>query len=387
MKLLMAGNRYLPYRHEGEKNFWLELVELLGENNSVLVISVNRDHSGVSTQNPRVHIRNVSPMLFPAMSSKFTDSRLRFSSSYVSRSASFLRIYCTMKRLLTDEGIQVSHFMDNYGPAMLRLRKMGIPLSIFAPSYHSNHPYYDFLLKSSLKAFDKIITTTHAFKRRLVAFDIPGERIEVIRWGVDTRKMRPDHAMRQEVRRRLGIESNQVLLWSGFMQQLGSKEFEYSFGLAKEVIKYARDCTFLFAFKYVHFKPEHLRYQNERIRILSTRSNADFLRLVNASDALLSPVLARCSIVAPPLTWVEAMAHGVPIITTNAEGVGELVVDGETGCTFGSAKEGVQRIIELLEKDVLRQRLSLRSRELVSEEYDIRTIAERYGNVWKGMCE
>ena len=39
----------------------------------------------------------------------------------------------------------------------------------------------------------------------------------------------------------------------------------------------------------------------------------------------------RDCIVAPPLTWIECMANGLPVLTTDVPGAEELVEDGRTG--------------------------------------------------------
>jgi glycosyltransferase involved in cell wall biosynthesis len=390
MNMLMVGTRYLPYRHEGDKNFWIPIVESLKRDGaSISIISLNRDYYGAYFQGPYVYVENVTPFLFPSLRSKFSNASLRLSNSYVSRTSSFLKIEGEIARLLDREQVQLLHLMDNYGPVMIRLRKKAkIPLTVFAPTYHRRHLMYDYLLRLSLTPFDKIITTTHAFKRKLVDLGLPRERIVVIRWGVDTQVLKPDPKTRAQAKQELGLGADsKLILWSGFLQQSGMKELQYSLGLAGAAIEQFRNCNFVFALKHVHFKPEYRGYERDGLRVVSTTSNADFLRLVNASDALLSPILADSSTAAPPLTWIESMAHGVPIITTNVGGVDELVLDGRTGYTFKTVQEALQRIRAVLENESDHRKISQESRRIVCADYDIRTIADTYKNLWKRMCE
>jgi len=389
MNILMVGSRYLPYRHEGDKNFWITLIETLRQEvESVFIISINRDHRGVYYQAPNIQIRNVSPFLFPAMWSRLSDPNLRLSNSYISRSVSFLKIHGEIARVLREGGIQLVHFMDNYGPLMLRLQETEALLSIFAPTYHPRHPLYNYFLKLSLIPFDRIITTTYAFKRKLISLEIPPEKIEVIRWGVNTSELKPSSTMKEQTKQKLGLRADsKLILWSGFIQQTGVREFQFSLKVAEEVLKRAKNLTFIFALKHVHFREEYLNHEREGIRIVSTKSNTDYLRLVNASDGLLSPILAKDSTVAPPLTWMESMALGVPVITTNIGGVDELVSDGHTGYTFNTIQEAVQKIQRMLENERLHRKISQESRKTVSNEYDIRNIADRYKHLWKRMCE
>jgi glycosyltransferase involved in cell wall biosynthesis len=387
MPILIVGNRYLPHRHEGDKNFWITLVEALASRTKVFVISLNADFAGVYNQLPNVQVENVSPFPFPTMQSKFSDSRLRLSNGYVSKSLSFLRICNALNRILREERIQALHFIDNYGPLMLRLHHglaSNVPSTIFAPTYNPHHPLYNSLLSLSLSPFNKVITTTHAFERRLIGLGISKEKIEVIRWGVDTSRLKPNPAKKEQIRKGLGLHSDtKLILWSGFLQQTGVREFRYSLSIAREVLKQAPDHVFVFALKYVHFSAEYLSHEQKGVKIIETRSNEDFLNLTRASDLLLSPILSQNSIAAPPLTWIESMALGVPVATTNVGGVDELISDGYNGCTFDSLQGASGKIQSLLENEELRAEMARKSRETVTGEYDIKTIAGRYRQVWK----
>jgi len=103
--------------------------------------------------------------------------------------------------------------------------------------------------------------------------------------------------------------------------------------------------------------------------------------------SFFSPILADASTASPPLTWIESMALGVPVVTTNVAGVSELVSDGHTGYTFKTAGEAVQKIRSLLENENLRGRISRESREFICAEYDIGSIARKYKTIWTQMCE
>lgn len=390
MKLLLFGSRYLPYRHEGDKNFWLSLVETLKrEVEHICIISVNRDQSGDYFQAPNVHIRNVSPFPFPTIRSRFSDPNLRLSNNYVSKSLSFLKIHGQISRIVREKNVQVVHFMDNYGPLMVRLkRRLNVPLSIFAPTYHPRYPLYDYFLRLSFVPFEKIITTTYAFKGRLVNLGIPEDKIEVIRWGVNTDELKPNCRMREQTREKLGIDpDSRIIFWSGFLQQIGVRDLQYSLKIAKETLKQKNDYTFIFALKYVHFKEEYVSYEKEGIKILAVKSNMEFLNLVNAADAFLSPILTENSIVAPPLTWIECMAYCVPIVTTNVRGVDELISDGHTGYTFSTIKEASQKIQTMLTDETSYRKISVNARRIVCREYDIKGIANKFIDLWKQMSE
>jgi glycosyltransferase involved in cell wall biosynthesis len=64
-----------------------------------------------------------------------------------------------------------------------------------------------------------------------------------------------------------------------------------------------------------------------------------------------------------PIAALEAMAHGLPVITTSYPGAEELVRNGETGYLCESRAEYVDRVIELLSDEAKREQMGHRARE------------------------
>jgi glycosyltransferase involved in cell wall biosynthesis len=102
-------------------------------------------------------------------------------------------------------------------------------------------------------------------------------------------------------------------------------------------------------------------------------------RMVADSDVLVQP-----SVVAPngdmdgiPNTLIEAMALGIPVVTTSVSGIPELVRDGVTGVVVrpGDPEElaaGLQRVIE--DPEAARKRAAA-GLATVSAEFDIENSA------------
>jgi glycosyltransferase involved in cell wall biosynthesis len=95
------------------------------------------------------------------------------------------------------------------------------------------------------------------------------------------------------------------------------------------------------------------------------------------------PAIADCSVyVLPsyregtPRTVLEAMAMGRPVITTDAPGCRETVVDGENGflvpvCDVKALAEAMQRF---LDEPTLVRSMGHRSREIAVEKYDVHKV-------------
>ena len=95
------------------------------------------------------------------------------------------------------------------------------------------------------------------------------------------------------------------------------------------------------------------------------------------------PAIENCSVyVLPsyregtPRTVLEAMAMGRPIITTDAPGCRETVIDGDNG--FLIPVKSVDALVEAMERFILDSGLAVsmgkRSREIAVERYDVHKV-------------
>ena len=68
-----------------------------------------------------------------------------------------------------------------------------------------------------------------------------------------------------------------------------------------------------------------------------------------------------------PLTVLEAMASGVPVVASRLDGIAEVIADGTDGClvTPGARDEFVLRVAALLADGDLRERIARAAREKV----------------------
>lgn len=123
----------------------------------------------------------------------------------------------------------------------------------------------------------------------------------------------------------------------------------------------------------------------ERVRFLGARNNDGIiLALLEADAFVLTPRLApdgdRDGI---PNVLVEAMASGLPVVTTSAGGVAELVRNERDGlvCDPGDVAEIAASLVRLLSDAALRSRLGAAARATVEAEYDIEAAADRLAQV------
>jgi phosphatidyl-myo-inositol dimannoside synthase len=119
-----------------------------------------------------------------------------------------------------------------------------------------------------------------------------------------------------------------------------------------------------------------------------------------AAPATVAAALAAADVVAAPsregpdgwveaqgLTVVEAMAAGTPVVATRSGGVGDAVVDGETGLLVDErSPEQLAAAIERLATDEeLAARCAARGRRVAEERFSRRTTAEAFSSLFDGV--
>lgn len=88
-----------------------------------------------------------------------------------------------------------------------------------------------------------------------------------------------------------------------------------------------------------------------------------------------------------PRSILEAMAMGLPVVTTDIRGCRETVIDGQTG--FIVPPQNVTKLSEALEKIMadatLGQRLGQAGRQRVESEYDEQLVFQRLQTIYQDL--
>lgn len=117
------------------------------------------------------------------------------------------------------------------------------------------------------------------------------------------------------------------------------------------------------------------------VRFAGALNEEQVLALYREADAFVLPSFAE----GIPVVLMEAMAMGVPCISTRITGIPELIESGEDGLlvTPSDAGELCAAIERLMDEPRLQSRLALRGREKVLAAFDLMTNARRLGEIFR----
>jgi glycosyltransferase involved in cell wall biosynthesis len=121
----------------------------------------------------------------------------------------------------------------------------------------------------------------------------------------------------------------------------------------------------------------------ERVRFLGVR--ADVADILRASDVFV----LSSRVEGNPLSVMEAMAAGLPVVSTAVGGVPELVREGETGLLVPSEDAGAlaQAMQALVDDPVRRQAMGAAARQHAVAHFDIRHTVRGYEQLYEALLK
>lgn len=119
-------------------------------------------------------------------------------------------------------------------------------------------------------------------------------------------------------------------------------------------------------------------------KILFLGSRNDIPELLNIFDIFCLPSVYE----GLPLTILEAMAAGVPVIGADVLGINEVVINNVNGLLFPSNddKELTETLLLLLKDSSLRDRLSTAGKSFVTQQYSLNEIIKKYDMLFQSIC-
>lgn len=121
----------------------------------------------------------------------------------------------------------------------------------------------------------------------------------------------------------------------------------------------------------------------EAVEFAGRLPERETLAEIAASDLLVLPSFME----GLPIVLMEAMALGVPVLTSSVAGIPELVEDGSTGLLFTPSNwdDLASRVEPLLADEALYRQLADRAKAKVRSEFDVKKSAERLATLFEQL--
>lgn len=239
--------------------------------------------------------------------------------------------------------------------------------------------------RSLARVTDALVAVSPEVRDELVAAGIaPREKFSVIRLGIPLEERLGDATADLDYRRLYGIsESAFVVGWVGRMTDVKDTD------AVLEIVRAARDRGLEAVLVMVGDGPDRVRLEQLAHDIGIARSTffvgyqpevAGYYRLF---DAFLLPSVNEGT----PVSAIEALASGTPVVATRVGGVPDVVRDGEDGFLFepGDTDDAAERLALLASDATLRSALGASGRERVLRRYSVSRLVEDVDRLYRSL--
>jgi glycosyltransferase involved in cell wall biosynthesis len=302
-----------------------------------------------------------------------------------------LRVLRAVKEIVIRHDINIIHAHDYKSDLFAYLLKWLLPKRVAVMS--TAHAWVMVGLKgeiyrrfdlSLMRRFDHLIAVSRATKDEMVDAGVPSDLISVIHNGIDAQAWAPERA-RGSLRDELKLD--QALPVIGYVGRImPEKDLETwlrAAALVSEKYPQARfvlvgegkDNTTFERLKKLAAEigiAERTYFPGYRSDLIPVYAAFDFFLLSSRREGLPNSIL-------------EAMAMGLPVVTTDVAGAKELVLDGQTGYVLpqGDAASLARAILILAADRALRQQMSQAGRQRVEREFSFATRLRRIEGLYE----
>lgn len=255
--------------------------------------------------------------------------------------------------------------------------------------HHPDHPGLKRRLANRLllRPRDRIVAVGEAVRSALIHNEgLPAHRVSVAYNGIPIDRFDRTFSTeeRAEARREMGVEPGELLLI-----QVARLDYLKDHATALRALRRLADRAPEARLVLVGEGPEESTIRaliaelglEDRVRALGLRK--DVPRLLAAADvALLTSVSEGI-----PLTLIEAMAAGLPVVSTNVGGVAEVVVDRLTGLLAPSGDDDAlaEAVASLADAPEARRRMGALGRERAHELFSDSRMHDEYHTHYEAM--
>lgn len=253
----------------------------------------------------------------------------------------------------------------------------------FREFYGNEKGIRKFLIRKTVSMADKVIVLGHSLKYIFEGLVKPGS-IEVVSNGVDTDYYKPDNSKRNSHKFRICFISNfeQSKGWKEILEcavllknELGQDKFEIVMAG-----KWRCEEEEEYAFRFIHDNQ-----LNDIVFIKDSVSGAEKIELLQSSNLFLMPTSYKYE--GQPWAIIEAMACGLPVISSPRGCIDETVENGGNGFIIGHDKINKMKslTVVLVNDSVLTAQMGNKSREIVTNKFSQKIFLNNLSKVFKDV--
>ena len=313
------------------------------------------------------------------------------SATFPLKIASIYRIRALIKRIEPD--IVHAHYVINYGlfGALCNFRPFVITAwgsdVLIVPEARLISTIKGFIAKYTLKKADSITCDARHMKEAMVRLGVSPDNVNIIFFGVDTRKFSPGQKS-ETLRAQLGVYDSPAVISLRNLESI--YDIESLIKSAPLVLKEIPETRFLIAGK--GSEEKRLRELakslgvSESVKFIGFVQNDKLPEYLNSMDVYVSTSLSDAGIAA---STAEAMACGLPVIVTDVADNRVWVEDGVNGFVIPvkDPKLLAERIIHLLKNEDIRRRFGNINRKVIEERNDYYKEMAKIEDIYKKLVE
>jgi glycosyltransferase involved in cell wall biosynthesis len=263
--------------------------------------------------------------------------------------------------------------------------------SLYCPLKGTSRPFYLYTYFS--RRIDTVIVISENIKKSLEKLNIPEEKIEIIPPYIDFTKFRPGISD-TGLRAKLGISRDDiVLMYLGNLTE--TKGIDQVLELLHNCKKYFPHVKLLSGLELTHTGTgERIDYIKNKIKNYELQDTIIEMGLIrnvecyfDIADILIAPFKDTFDVADYPLTILESMAVGTPVVTTPVGGIPEIITSHRNGILvqYGDINSLTREVINLIEDEQLRKTLGKTAMADVRNTVSSDKIIRRTTGVYEGL--
>ncbi len=248
----------------------------------------------------------------------------------------------------------------------------------YSLTLHGDLPVYGTDHRQKMQRAGFVSTVTRPLQKQVLsATDLAEERVPVIWMGVDTERFKPSASSKP---------ANAPFLMVTVARLNAAKGHEFALSALKRVRDKGLDARYTIAGEGPH-RAEIERTVSElgleqAVDLPGNCSEEDVIALLNRADAFVLSSVGLGE--AAPVSVMEAMSSGVPVICSRIGGTEDMIANGESGILVHQKDiDGLTEAIESLARNPdFRIRLAQGAREQALRAFDYRITAGKLANAF-----